>query len=66
MRQALDAGARGYILKNPVDLELASRIRRVAAGDIVMASELSDAYRAKRRTHAASLPRELRNFATHR
>src|SRR6201982_4115630 len=37
VRQALDAGARGYILKNAVDLELATDIRRVAAGEIVIA-----------------------------
>ena len=30
--QALDAGARGYVLKNAVDLELAAAIRTVAAG----------------------------------
>ena len=31
VRQALDAGARGYVLKNAVDLELGTAIRRVAA-----------------------------------
>ena len=31
VRQALDAGARGYILKNADDLALGSAIRRVAA-----------------------------------
>ncbi|HXZ78670.1 MAG TPA: response regulator transcription factor [Terriglobales bacterium] len=36
VRQALDAGARGYILKNAVDLELPVAIRRVAAGEIVL------------------------------
>ena len=30
VRQALDAGARGYVLKNAVDLELGTAIRRVA------------------------------------
>ena len=40
VRQALDAGARGYILKNAVDLELAAAIRRVAAGENVLASQL--------------------------
>ena len=36
VRQALDAGARGYILKNAVDLELPAAIRKVAAGETVM------------------------------
>ncbi|HEV2716480.1 MAG TPA: response regulator transcription factor, partial [Terriglobales bacterium] len=34
VRQALEAGARGYILKNAVDLELGAAIRRVAAGEM--------------------------------
>ncbi|HXW92934.1 MAG TPA: response regulator transcription factor [Terriglobales bacterium] len=36
VRQSLDAGARGYILKNAVDLELGTAIRRVAAGELVL------------------------------
>ena len=40
MRQALDAGARGYVLKNAVDLELGAAIRRVAAGETVLDSQL--------------------------
>lgn len=36
VRQSLDAGARGYILKNVVDLDLAAAIVRVAAGDTVV------------------------------
>jgi DNA-binding NarL/FixJ family response regulator len=32
VRQALAAGARGYILKNILDMELVSAIERVAAG----------------------------------
>jgi DNA-binding NarL/FixJ family response regulator len=36
VRQAMDAGARGYILKNVVDLDLAAAIKRVAAGDTVL------------------------------
>jgi len=34
--QALQAGARGYILKNAVDLDLASAVKRVAAGETVL------------------------------
>ncbi len=36
VRQALDAGARGYILKNVLDLDLAAAIKRVAAGEMVL------------------------------
>ena len=36
VQQALDAGARGYILKNVVDLDLAAAIVRVAAGERVI------------------------------
>jgi DNA-binding NarL/FixJ family response regulator len=36
VHQALDAGARGYVLKNAIDLELGSAIRRVAAGETVL------------------------------
>jgi DNA-binding NarL/FixJ family response regulator len=36
VRQAMDAGARGYILKNVVDLDLAAAIKRVAAGEKVL------------------------------
>ena len=36
VRQALDAGARGYILKNAMDLDLANAIKRVAKGEKVL------------------------------
>jgi DNA-binding NarL/FixJ family response regulator len=36
VHQALAAGARGYILKSAVDMELVTAIRRVAAGEIVL------------------------------
>jgi DNA-binding NarL/FixJ family response regulator len=41
VRQALDAGARGYILKNAMDLELGAAIRRVLAGETVLDAQLS-------------------------
>jgi len=41
VRQAMAAGARGYILKNAIDLELVDAIRRVAAGEKVLASQLT-------------------------
>jgi len=41
VRQALDAGARGYMLKNAIDLELGTAIRKVVAGEIVLDPQLS-------------------------
>ena len=36
VRQALDAGARGYVLKDALDLDLAAAVKRVAAGENVL------------------------------
>jgi DNA-binding NarL/FixJ family response regulator len=36
VRQALAAGARGYILKSAIDLDLAAAVKRVAAGETVV------------------------------
>jgi DNA-binding NarL/FixJ family response regulator len=36
VRQALKAGARGYILKNALDVDLAAAVKRVAAGETVV------------------------------
>lgn len=41
VRQALEAGARGYILKSAVDLELVTAIRRVIAGETVLDPQLA-------------------------
>ena len=35
VRQAIEAGARGYVLKNAMDLELGPAVRKVAAGETV-------------------------------
>jgi two-component system, NarL family, response regulator NreC len=37
VRRAIEAGARGYILKSTADFELASAIKRAAAGERVFA-----------------------------
>ena len=42
VREALDAGARGYILKQAADRELVAAIRAVAAGEVHVQSELTD------------------------
>jgi DNA-binding NarL/FixJ family response regulator len=36
VRQAMAAGARGYILKNAIDLDLAAAVKRAAAGETVL------------------------------
>jgi DNA-binding NarL/FixJ family response regulator len=59
VRQAFDAGARGYILKNAVDVDLVSAIRRVAAGETVLAAELSRAATLKGERPSALTAREL-------
>lgn len=41
VRQALDAGARGYILKSAIDLDLVAAVRRVAAGETVLDPQIS-------------------------
>lgn len=57
--QALAAGARGYVLKNALDLDLASAVKRVAAGETVLdPSVAKDAPLRGDRHHGLS-PREL-------
>ncbi len=41
VRQALAAGARGYALKNAVNLDLVDAVRRVALGETVIDSQIS-------------------------
>ena len=36
VRQAMDAGARGYILKSALDLDLAAAVKKIAAGETVL------------------------------
>jgi DNA-binding NarL/FixJ family response regulator len=57
VRQAMDAGARGYILKNVVDLDLAAAIVRVAAGETVFDAALVKPSLTGERTRLT--PREL-------
>jgi len=59
VKQAMDAGARGYVLKNAVDLELGAAIRRVVAGETVLDSQLKRPPALKGNRSAALTPREL-------
>jgi len=59
VRRAIEAGARGYILKSAVDIELLSAIRRLAAGEIVLDSQLAPPAKLKgEREHGLTM-REL-------
>jgi DNA-binding NarL/FixJ family response regulator len=59
VRQALEAGARGYILKSAVDLELGAAIRKLVAGETVLDSQLNPEQALKGERSAALTPREL-------
>jgi DNA-binding NarL/FixJ family response regulator len=59
VQQALAAGARGYILKNAVDLELGTAIRRVVAGEKVLDSQLERPENLKGERSAGLTQREL-------
>lgn len=59
VRQSLEAGARGYILKNAADLDLAAAIRRVLSGDIVLDPQVKRGEALKGERTAGLTPREL-------
>src|SRR2546423_9137364 len=41
VRQAMEAGARGYVLKNALDLDLGSSTRRIVSGEAVLDGQSS-------------------------
>jgi DNA-binding NarL/FixJ family response regulator len=59
VHQALDAGARGYILKSAVDMELVTAIRRVVAGEIVLDPQLTRTTALKGERNSGLTVREL-------
>ena len=59
VRQAIDAGAKGYILKNAMDLELGSAIRKIAAGETVFDPKVEQRSVLKGERSNALTPREL-------
>lgn len=59
VRQSFEAGARGYILKNASDLDLAAAIRRVLEGDIVLDAQLKRGENLKGERTAGLTAREL-------
>jgi len=59
VHQALDAGARGYILKSAVDMELVTAIRRVVEGEIVLDPQISRTTTLKGERNSGLTVREL-------
>src|SRR5438270_8716588 len=59
VRQALDAGARGYVLKNAMDLELGSAIRRIVQGETVVDAQLAQTENLKGERNAGLTRREV-------
>jgi DNA-binding NarL/FixJ family response regulator len=59
VRQALDAGARGYILKNATDLDLAAAVRRAIGGEIVLDPQVQRTESLKGERAAGLTVREL-------
>ncbi|HEY0703954.1 MAG TPA: response regulator transcription factor [Candidatus Acidoferrales bacterium] len=59
VHQALEAGARGYILKSAEDVGLGRAIRRVAAGEIVLSPGLSKQAALKGERDSKLTTREL-------
>jgi DNA-binding NarL/FixJ family response regulator len=58
VQQALAAGARGYVLKNAVDLDLAGAVKRVAAGETLLDPRLAGSERLQGERGRALTPRE--------
>src|ERR1700749_4135095 len=59
IRQALEAGARGYILKNAMDLDLLNAIKRVAKGEKVLDPQVARPASLKGERECGLTPREL-------
>src|SRR5215467_6545377 len=59
VRQALESGARGYVLKNANDLDLARAIKGVAAGQSVLDPQVQRAEILKGERESALTSREL-------
>ncbi len=59
VRQAIDAGARGYVLKEAIELELGAAIRKVAAGEMVFDPQVEQGSVLKGERSGALTHREL-------
>ena len=59
VKPALEAGARGYILKNAMDLDLVSAIKKVAEGQTVLDPQIARGGALKGERDTGLTPREL-------
>jgi DNA-binding NarL/FixJ family response regulator len=59
VRQALDAGARGYLLKNALDLDLAAAVKAAAGGETILDPTLRGRATLKGERGGALTAREL-------
>jgi DNA-binding NarL/FixJ family response regulator len=59
IRQAMEAGARGYVLKNAMDLDLVSAIKKVAEGKIVLDPQITMSGKMRGERDTGLTPREL-------
>jgi DNA-binding NarL/FixJ family response regulator len=59
VKQALDAGARGYVLKEALDLDLAGAVKNVAAGQTVLDPKVAKPQALKGERESGLTPREL-------
>src|ERR1700724_544831 len=59
VRQALDAGARGYVLKNAMELDLVSAVKTVAIGKAVLDPQVSKPASLKGERGSGLTAREL-------
>jgi len=59
VKQALNAGAKGYVLKNAMDLDLAGAIKNVAAGRTVLDPQVARPQNLKGEKESGLTPREM-------
>ena len=59
VRQAMEAGARGYVLKNAMDLDLVSAIKKVSEGKTVLDPQIMRTGNLKGERDTGLTPREL-------
>jgi len=59
VRQSLEAGARGYILKNAMDLDLVAAIQKIAEGKTVLDPQINLTGNLKGERDTGLTPREL-------
>lgn len=59
VKQALNAGAKGYVLKNAMDLDLAGAIKNVATGKMVLDPQVMKPQALKGERESGLTPREM-------